>query len=1125
MPAPRITLAGQVTVTAQNARLTEERLGGRQVRLLFAYLVTERGRPVGRDELADVLWGESPPTTWEKVLTVLASRLRAALTESGLDGRATLTGARGYYRLDLPDGTLVDIAAAEDAAKEAATALADERFEEAIDRARAALEIARQPFLPGDNGMWAQGKRRELADVVDDALACAADAQLALRRPGEAARFAEEAIALQPFRESGYRRLMEAHAAAGNRAEALQVYDRCRRLLSDELGAYPSPETEAIFRELLQDPTRNGSAVATSGVRAAASPAEADAAAVEADTAAPSLPVAPWRPRLRARLVILAGLAGAVLVLLAVLLSRGGSAGTIGANRLASLDIASAKPTGQTTVERPYSAVAAGAGALWAVDPRNSAAVRLDPEDGSVRDTVPVGSDPAAVAVGLGSVWVANTGEGTVSRINSDRGAVVQTIPVGNGPSALAIGAGSLWVADRLDSAVVRIDPVRGSVTATIPVAAAPAGLAYAAGSIWVTGDAAAIVFQIDPAADRAVGSVNVGRGADHIAGSRRSVWVANDGDGTVSRIDPSTRGVTSTIAVGGNPVALAATEDSVWAATTAPAALVRVDPRASRVAARVPLGAPPRALAADGGQLWVATGSVGRRGGTVRVVAAGPPEKQPSVDPAQVYDASKWTLMATVYDGLVGYQRVGGSSGNTLVPDLARSIPAPTDGGLTYTFELRRGIRFSNGELVRARDVRHTFERMQAIGPPGAGYFTALRKRGGVVADDARGTIVFHLIRRDPEFVTKLALPFAWVVPASAPVKDMGTHALPGTGPYRIASYVPTKHLTLVRNPHFRAWSTDAQPPANADGIEMTFAPNEQAALSPARIAGADVAIGLVRPSDVAALLARYAARIQTNPPPGTVLVFMNTRAPPFDDVRMRRALNFALDRRRLARLAGAPLMAQPTCQVLPPGLLGYRPYCPYTRAPGRAGVWTAPDLAKARRLVRGSGRRGAIVTVWGFPPMGDLTRAVTMTLNQIGLRAHTRIVSGDRLFTLAADSRSGVRVAVGGWAADYPTPLGYLFNLYDCRAFIPGSILNTNYPEFCDRRVESAMARALAVQESDVGASKRLWASVDRMITDAAPTASIATSRWLAVVSKRVENYQISPRWGPLLSQISLR
>ena len=106
--------------------------------------------------------------------------------------------------------------------------------------------------MPGEEGTWVEEKRRELADVRGRALSALSDACLRSGDAPEAAKWAEQSIALEPFREAGYRRLMEADAAAGNRAEALQVYERCRRLLAEELGAYPSPETESIYRELVE---------------------------------------------------------------------------------------------------------------------------------------------------------------------------------------------------------------------------------------------------------------------------------------------------------------------------------------------------------------------------------------------------------------------------------------------------------------------------------------------------------------------------------------------------------------------------------------------------------------------------------------------------------------------------------------------------------------------------------------------------------------------------------------------------------------------------------------------------------------------------------------------------------
>ncbi|MFZ0752662.1 MAG: BTAD domain-containing putative transcriptional regulator, partial [Trebonia sp.] len=250
----KVFLVGRVALEADGLAVQDARLPGRQGRLLFAYLAVERGRPVPRDELAAALWEEAPPATWDKALTVLVSKLRSLLTEAGLDGPHALTAAFGCYRLELPEGTWIDAVVAADAAGEAERALAAGDPAAAKTAALVAESLTRRAFLPGDNGEWVEDKRRELADIRSRAVTALADACLRTGAGGEAAGWAQQAIELEPFRETGYRLLMEAHAAGGNRAEALRVYERCRRLLADELGAYPSPETESVYRRLLQAP-------------------------------------------------------------------------------------------------------------------------------------------------------------------------------------------------------------------------------------------------------------------------------------------------------------------------------------------------------------------------------------------------------------------------------------------------------------------------------------------------------------------------------------------------------------------------------------------------------------------------------------------------------------------------------------------------------------------------------------------------------------------------------------------------------------------------------------------------------------------------------------------------------
>jgi DNA-binding SARP family transcriptional activator/ABC-type branched-subunit amino acid transport system substrate-binding protein len=249
----KVFLAGRVGLEAGGVALDEARFPGRQGRLLFAYLIAERGRPVPRGELAAALWGEELPRTWDKALSVLVSKLRGLLTELGLDGPGALTSAFGCYRLALPE-CWIDVVSAAEGVDNAETALARGEIDSAREAAHAAERLLRESFIPGENVDWVETKRREYADIRSRALNVLAEASLRLGSADEAMRWAEQAIAAEPFRETGYRLLMQAHGATGNRAEALRVYERCRSLLREELGANPSPETEAIFLGLLDKP-------------------------------------------------------------------------------------------------------------------------------------------------------------------------------------------------------------------------------------------------------------------------------------------------------------------------------------------------------------------------------------------------------------------------------------------------------------------------------------------------------------------------------------------------------------------------------------------------------------------------------------------------------------------------------------------------------------------------------------------------------------------------------------------------------------------------------------------------------------------------------------------------------
>jgi DNA-binding SARP family transcriptional activator len=248
----RVGLAGQLLLTAGDRAVDEEALGGRRGRVLFAYLVAERSRPATREELADVLWGEDLPPTWQPALRTVLSTIRAALTAAGLPGAETLTGAAGRYQLVLPAGTEVDVEVAERDVAVARRLVSAGEPERAAEHAEAARSVAARSFLPGVEGEWVDRLRARFAAVLVAALELASESLVGTGDGAAAVRPAEEAVALEPFRESAHLRLMLAHAAAGNRGEALRAYERFRKLLAEELGVDPSPQLATAYLELLR---------------------------------------------------------------------------------------------------------------------------------------------------------------------------------------------------------------------------------------------------------------------------------------------------------------------------------------------------------------------------------------------------------------------------------------------------------------------------------------------------------------------------------------------------------------------------------------------------------------------------------------------------------------------------------------------------------------------------------------------------------------------------------------------------------------------------------------------------------------------------------------------------------
>ena len=249
----RIYLTGRVALEVDGkVVLDERRFRGRQGRLAFTYLVCNRVRAVSREELAILLWPEEMSPSWSVGLSAVISRFRGILSSETLRNQGvSLSHGLGQYQLNLPSDAWVDLEAGFSAIDRAESAMRNDDYGSILGPATVAATIARRSFLSGVSGQWVESQRRKQERQLIRALDCLSSMRLHTNEPGLAVESGIEAISLDPYRESSYRILMRAYLATGNRAEALNTYHRLRGLLSDELGTEPSPDTEAVYLELL----------------------------------------------------------------------------------------------------------------------------------------------------------------------------------------------------------------------------------------------------------------------------------------------------------------------------------------------------------------------------------------------------------------------------------------------------------------------------------------------------------------------------------------------------------------------------------------------------------------------------------------------------------------------------------------------------------------------------------------------------------------------------------------------------------------------------------------------------------------------------------------------------------
>jgi YVTN family beta-propeller protein len=1089
---------GPVEVRVEDRQLA---LGGPKQRAVLAILLLHPNQPVSRDRLVDALWGESPPPSAGHTLEDYVSRLRRTLGEGRIERRAP------GYAVRVEPGEL-DL----------------ERFEALLERGRAAA-IADDPttasnLLGEALGLW---RGRALADLEYEpfagreaerleerrllALEGRIDAELELGHGAELVGELERLVAENPFRERLLGQLMLCLYRAGRQADALGAYRTGRSLLAGELGLEPSLELRELERRILEHDPKLGASAKT-------------------------LPVARRQRRSRGWLVV----AGLALAASAASVVVGIKLGTD--NRSASGAPASTAGVFELSAHRgaviraaapgDAAAMAADARSVWLAEPNAGEVVRVDLASHRLVERIPLGGSPSALALGGGAVWVASVPGDTLTRIDPATEGVTQHISLGGARvAALAFGRGHLWVADPTDEALLELDPATGALERTLQVNVHPNALAIGSRAIWISDYDAGLLAEVDPRSGASIATIRVGNGPAAVAVGDRAVWVANSLDSTVSEIDPTSDRVAATIPVGSEPVGLAVSGLWVSVANEYSSTVSRIDSRRDVVAQTTVLGGGPTALVAAAGRIWVATRTLGaHRGGTLVLLHTRPL----SLDPALQVDSPPFQSNGLTNDALLTHTRTGGPQALLLVPDLAVGVPIPTDDGTTYTFRLRPGRRYSNGRLVRADDFRRALERLFRLDSPVSGSYTRIAGAAtctrahcdlarGIVTDDATGTITFHLRAPDPDFLSSLTSIATAPVPPGVPWHDTGRVPVPGTGPYMVAS--ANKHeIRYVRNPRFHEWSHAAQPDGNPDEIDMRYGLTPAQEIRAVERGRADWSADGVPASLLEQVTTRFAAETHYLLTTETDFLQLNTNLPPFNDRRVREALNLAIDRAAIVRIFGGPRSATPTCQILPPGVLGYRRYCPYTRAPAADGRWSAPNITHARRLVAASGTRGEQVSVWGASdgPVHEnaVVPYVVNVLRRLGYRAQARLLPSSYFAHAPPSLFQTMQVALPGWAA--PTPFDFFGIWALCSA-------EQNHHWICDPRLDHAIRDADTLEATDTRAASTLWTKIDHELVDRAVWVPLVNPHWIDFVSRRVHNYQADPNLGLIADQASLR
>jgi peptide/nickel transport system substrate-binding protein len=522
-------------------------------------------------------------------------------------------------------------------------------------------------------------------------------------------------------------------------------------------------------------------------------------------------------------------------------------------------------------------------------------------------------------------------------------------------------------------------------------------------------------------------------------------------------------------------------------------------------------------------------------RGGTLRLVS-GPVD---SYDPTRSYQLGVWDLMRLYTRQLVTYPAAPGAAGTHTVPDLAAAPAVITEGGRTWAYTLKPGVKYEDGRPITAQDVKYGVERSFATsvlvgGPawlvqlldnpklpyPGPYQDTDIYRTGiPTITTPNPRTIVFHLNRPYADFDKVLAMPAASPVPAAKDTRSSyGGHPV-SSGPYRFAAdaVAPAGRLTLVRNPNWDP-KTDAVRTALPDRIVLDagLAPATRDARVLSGQADLDVTGSGLQPEAAAHALSdpSLAGRVD-NPADGEVrLVAMPTTVPPFQNVHCRRAVQYATDKAAVKAALGGDFGASLATTLWPRSLPGYPASAPYP-----AGGDNHGDLDKARAELAACGKPAGFATRIATVNSGRgllVAQQLATALSRVGIDAEVRPFPDEVFLQSAAGAPKaitdgGYGLVVVSWVSDFPAPAAFYPPLLDGRNQRPTG--NTDFAQVADPALQARLDTG--TRSLDANGAAVAWRGVDTAAMGLAVYLPVVEDKAVLLTSARVRNAYVHLAW----------